>query len=204
MKKWATFNETIVFIGHGYITGSHPPSVRNPARAIQACHHVFVAHAMAVKAFRGMEIKGEIGFVNVLQPHSPLTNSAEDIAATELADAIHTHWLYDPVLKGRYPDELLAQTQALWGVPRFAPGDDELLRNNRCDFIGLNYYRRETVSAQPPKKKSAANRVSRAVLFRTQPGKRLYRMGLGNLAAGADRWHHDDQRTLRRYSRLYH
>ena len=24
------------------------------------------------------------------------------------------------------------------------------LRDYRCDFIGLNYYRRETVSAQPP------------------------------------------------------
>jgi 6-phospho-beta-glucosidase len=36
------------------------------------------------------------------------------------------------------------------GVPVFAPGDDALLRDNRCDFIGLNYYRRETVSAQPP------------------------------------------------------
>ncbi|MGZ0748730.1 GH1 family beta-glucosidase [Kluyvera sichuanensis] len=153
VKKWATFNETIVFIGHGYITGSHPPSVRNPARAIQACHHVFIAHAMAVKAFRGMQINGEIGFVNVLQPHSALTDSPEDQAATDLADAIHTHWFYDPVLKGRYPDELLAQSQALWGVPRFAPGDDELLRKNRCDFIGLNYYRRETVSATPPKEK---------------------------------------------------
>ena len=153
MKKWATFNETIVFIGHGYITGNHPPSVRNPARAIQACHHVFIAHALAVKAFRGMQINGEIGFVNVLQPHSPLTQSQEDKTASDLADAIHTHWFYDPVLKGRYPDELLAQSQALWGVPRFAPGDDELLRKNRCDFIGLNYYRRETVSAQPPAEK---------------------------------------------------
>lgn len=57
------------------------------------------------------------------------------------------------MLKGRYPDELLAQSQALWGVPRFAPGDDELLRKNRCDFIGLNYYRRETVSATPPAEK---------------------------------------------------
>lgn len=38
-------------------------------------------------------------------------------------------------------------------MPRFAPGDDELLRKNRCDFIGLNYYRRETVSAQPPAEK---------------------------------------------------
>lgn len=149
VKLWATFNETIVFIGHGYITGSHPPSVKDPARAIQACHQVFIAHAMAVKAFREMNIEGQIGFVNVLQPHTPLTDSPEDTAASELADAIHTHWLYDPVLKGTYPAELLAQTQALWGVPRFVPGDDELLRNHRCDFIGLNYYRRETVTANP-------------------------------------------------------
>ncbi|SQC87630.1 6-phospho-beta-glucosidase A [Klebsiella pneumoniae] len=150
VKLWATFNETIVFIGHGYINGLHPPAVRDPARAIQACHHVFIAHALAVKAFREMAVAGEIGFVNVLQPHTPLTDSEADIKATELADAIHTHWLYDPVLKGTYPADLLAQTQALWGVPRFAPGDDALLRENRCDFIGLNYYRRETVSAQPP------------------------------------------------------
>lgn len=34
VKLWATFNETIVFIGHGYINGCHPPAVRDPARAI--------------------------------------------------------------------------------------------------------------------------------------------------------------------------
>jgi beta-glucosidase/6-phospho-beta-glucosidase/beta-galactosidase len=44
--------------------------VRDPARAIQACHHVFIAHALAVKAFREMGVAGEIGFVNVLQPHT--------------------------------------------------------------------------------------------------------------------------------------
>ena len=140
VKLWATFNETIVFIGHGYINGLHPPAVRDPARAIQACHHVFIAHALAVKAFREMGVAGEIGFVNVLQPHTALTDSEEDKRATEMADAIHTHWLYDPVLKGGYPEELLQQTRALWGVPVFEPGDDALLRDNRCDFIGLNYY----------------------------------------------------------------
>lgn len=157
VKLWATFNETIVFIGHGYITGSHPPSLNDPARAIQACHQVFIAHALAVKAFREMKMDGQIGFVNVLQPHTPLTDSPEDIAASSLADAIHTHWLYDPVLKGCYPDALLSQTQAIWGVPRFAPGDDALLRNNRCDFIGLNYYRRETVAANPDETQTHAN-----------------------------------------------
>lgn len=147
VRLWATFNETIVFIGHGYITGSHPPSVTDPARAIQACHHVFIAHALAVKAFRQSGIAGDIGFVNVLQPHTPLTRLPEDVVAAELADAIYTHWFYDPVLKGEYPAALLDAAQQRWGVPRFAPDDDRLLRENRCDFIGLNYYRRETVVA---------------------------------------------------------
>jgi 6-phospho-beta-glucosidase len=82
-----------------------------------------------------------------------------------MADAIHTHWLYDPVLKGTYPAALLQQTQALWGV-RVCARRDALLRDNRCDFIGLNYYRRETVSAQPPEGPPAANRAWKGCLFR--------------------------------------
>lgn len=77
---------------------------------------MFIAHALAVKAFREMAVAGEIGFVNVLQPHTPLTDSEADIKATELADAIHTHWLYDPVLKGTYPADLLAQTRRCGGT----------------------------------------------------------------------------------------
>ncbi|MEQ9720958.1 glycoside hydrolase family 1 protein [Yersinia alsatica] len=147
VKLWSTFNETVCFIGFGYIVGAHPPGVQDTGRAIQACHHVFVAHAKAVAAFRASGIDGKIGFVNVLQTHTPLSDSPEDRAAFHLAEGIFTHWLYDPVLKGEYPAELLAQTQAIWGVPQFAPGDDALLRNNICDFIGLNYYKRETVAA---------------------------------------------------------
>ena len=118
VKLWATFNETIVFIGHGYINGCHPPAVRDPARAIQACHHVFIAHAMAVKQFRESGIHGEIGFVNVLQPHTPLTDSAADRQASDMADAIHTHWLYDPVLKGHYPESLFTADPVPVGGPR--------------------------------------------------------------------------------------
>ncbi|MCS5961567.1 family 1 glycosylhydrolase [Klebsiella pneumoniae subsp. pneumoniae] len=66
-------------MGTATLTASIPPAVRDPARAIQACHHVFIAHALAVKAFREMAVAGEIGFVNVLQPHTPLTDSEADI-----------------------------------------------------------------------------------------------------------------------------
>ena len=90
VKLWATFNETIVFTGLGYLTGMHPPGVKDPKRAIQACHHVFIAHARAVETFRKMGVQGQIGFVNVLQPNDPITNSAEDVKACGLAEACFT------------------------------------------------------------------------------------------------------------------
>ncbi|WP_108652744.1 GH1 family beta-glucosidase [Dongshaea marina] len=155
VSLWSTFNETVVFIGHGYITGLHPPGVNSPARALQACHHVFVAHAKAVAAFRQMQCdgnirgKGMIGFVNVLQPHTPASTMSEDQKATRIADGIYTHWLYDPVLKGEYPKELLEIAQLTLGAPEFVKGDEKLLKENICDFIGLNYYKREMVAANP-------------------------------------------------------
>ncbi|MCS5932962.1 hypothetical protein LNQ03_28955 [Klebsiella pneumoniae subsp. pneumoniae] len=47
------------------------------------------------------------------------------------------------MLKGTYPAGPAGAGPGAVGVPRFAPGDDALLRDNRCDFIGLNYYRRK-------------------------------------------------------------
>ncbi|MFP1983662.1 GH1 family beta-glucosidase [Lonsdalea quercina] len=147
VNLWSTFNETICFIGFGYITGTHPPGIRNPSRALQACHHVFIAHARAVAAFRQSGITGKIGFVNVLQTNTPLDDTPKNVAACQLADGIFTHWLYDPVLRGEYPIELLHLAQSSLGAPVFEPGDEALLRDNVCDFIGLNYYKRETVAA---------------------------------------------------------
>ena len=149
VKLWSTFNETVVFIGMGYVTGAHPPAVQDTRRGLQACHHVFVAHALAVQAFRQMKVAGQIGFVNVLQPNDPISEQPEDLAAWQLAEGVYTHWFYDPVLKGEYPAELLAMAQAHFGTPVFAPGDAELLKNNICDFIGVNYYKREMIAANP-------------------------------------------------------
>lgn len=186
VKLWSTFNETVVFIGHGYITGAHPPAVQDPARAVQACHHVFVAHAAAVAAFRQSGIPGQIGFVNVLQPHTPRSSAPEDVAACELADGIYTHWLYDPVLKGEYPADLLAKTQSLWGVPRFAPGDADLLRNNICDFIGLNFYKRETVAANPHGETQLTANHSGTRGSGHQPGKEFGFKGLFKFVRNPD------------------
>ncbi|MCS5961566.1 hypothetical protein LNP74_30475 [Klebsiella pneumoniae subsp. pneumoniae] len=58
-------------------------------------------------------------------PRSP--TARRTLQATELADAIHTHWLYDPVLKGTYPAD------ACWRRPRRCGGYLALLQaTTRC------------------------------------------------------------------------
>ena len=86
----------------------------------------------------------------MLQPHTALTDSEEDKRATEMADAIHTHWLYDPVLKAAIPQIYRSRPRRCGGFRSLNRETTRYCVTNRCDFIGLNYYRRETVSAQPP------------------------------------------------------
>ena len=156
VELWSTFNETLIFIGMGYFTGA-PPSGPGPipSAVSRPANHVFIAHAKAVRLFRHYQAQGrvptsgQIGFVNVMQPHDPITDSPEDVAACKMADDLLTHWLYDPVLKGEYPPHILNMAQLTWGVPEFAPEDEDLLKDNICDFIGVNYYKREWVAANP-------------------------------------------------------
>jgi 6-phospho-beta-glucosidase len=113
VKLWATFNETIVFIGTAILTAvirRRCAIRRAPSRpAITSLSPMRWRLKRFVKAVAGRLVRQRAAAAY------PLTDSAEDRQATDMADAIHTHWLYDPVLKGHYPESLLQQTQALWG-----------------------------------------------------------------------------------------
>ncbi len=149
VKLWSTFNEAIVFIASSYLTGVFPPEVKDPARAIQVCHNVNVAHARSVLAFREAVPNGEIGIVHVLQPHTAASSSPEDVAARDMANSIWTDWFYSPVIKGEYPSHLLEMAQTHLGVPVINDGEMELLRTAQIDFVGVNYYRREICAHNP-------------------------------------------------------
>ncbi|EJG1086791.1 glycoside hydrolase family 1 protein [Vibrio parahaemolyticus] len=150
VKLWATFNEAIVFISSGYLTGCFPPEVSDPARAIQVTHNVNVCHAKAVLAFKERFIHEdyEIGFVNVLQTHVAASDHEDDIKAKNFADSVWTHWFFDPILLGTYPEELINLSQHYFGVPVVSESDALVLKQAAPlnDFVGVNYYRRETVA----------------------------------------------------------
>lgn len=154
---WCTFNETLEFIMSGYLIANFPPEVSDPKRFLQVSHHVHIAHALAVRAFREIIPEGKIGIANVLDPMVPASERPEDQRAFQLAEACYTHWFYDPVLKGRYPKELFAHVQATYGAPVVKAEELELLQQTSIDFIGVNYYRRKIAAANPGKSNYAIN-----------------------------------------------
>ena len=107
VNYWTTFNETLEFIMSGYLVANFPPEVSDPKRFIQVTHNVHVAHALAVRAFRKILPNGKIGVANVLDPMYPASDSKEDLEAFKLAEACYTHWFYDPIILGEYPEWLL-------------------------------------------------------------------------------------------------
>lgn len=151
VKLWSTFNEAIVFISSGYLTGCFPPQVEDPARAIQVTHNINMCHANAVIAFKTKFSSPDyqIGFVNVLQTHTAASNCNADLEAKNFVDGVWTHWFYDPILKGEYPSDLLVMARTAFDSPKFESEDFAILKQAAAlnDFIGVNFYRRETVAS---------------------------------------------------------
>ncbi len=56
VKWWMTFNEPMVMVNFGYITGAWPPGLKNPDQAMLAAKNLVGAHVEAVYRIRKLEI----------------------------------------------------------------------------------------------------------------------------------------------------
>jgi beta-glucosidase len=150
VKTWYTLNEPWVVAWAGHYAGRHAPGLRDRALAVRVCHHLLLAHAAAVEAYRSTVQDGRIGIVLNLYPIIPAGDSPEDEAAARLLDGHHNRWWLDPVLKGSYPEDILAHYASLGAAPDIQSGDMERIRAARSDFLGVNYYFRKVVKAGGP------------------------------------------------------
>ena len=154
VRHWITFNETINFIMLGYRDGVHPPGLQDEKRAVEVSHIVNLAHAKAVLAYQQLVrdhriLAGQIGIAHVLLPGFPASTDAADQRACQHYEAMDFHWFYDPSLKGEYPAELWDYYQNKWQAPTLQPGDLELLKRAKSDFIGINYYQSAFLADNP-------------------------------------------------------
>lgn len=153
ITDWCIFNEPWVFTFLGYAYGVHAPARKDFPACMRATHIVNIAQGQAFRAIKAVNATFRVGTAYSMSNCEPATSSPEDKVAAERAHAIGNIWFIHPALKGEYPRAFLHQNSYdLLGVKA---GDMELCKAP-LDFLGINYYRRQFVSAAPQSEADAA------------------------------------------------
>jgi beta-glucosidase len=140
VKKWATFNEAYIIAIGGYQTGAFAPGLKDPKLAIQASHHINLSHAAAYERFKKLGISGEVGIVHCLSPVHNMDGSKAAQQKMKMVDGMWNRWFLEPSLKGSYPADVMTVLKGHGIAPVILDGDMEKIKNNRPDFLGVNYY----------------------------------------------------------------
>jgi beta-glucosidase len=177
VKLWSTLNEPWVVTDGGYLHGALAPGHRNRFEAPIATHQLLRAHGAAVQAYRS-EGRHRIGVVVNLEPKYAASPDAADSAATARADAYMNRQYLDPMLLGRYPDELAEIFGEAW--PRWAAEDMALIRQP-IDFVGVNYYTRNVTRFDPDAWPLRAAPVRQKRATYTETGWEVFAQGLTDI-----------------------
>ena len=147
VTHFMTLNEPQVFTIFGYLTGIHAPGLIDLPGYVLASHHTNLAHGRAVQALRAASPRPvKAGIVEQLFPICPMSDSDADRAAASRVDGLFNRWFLDPVLKGSYPEDMLAILSFLPSPVQ--PGDLDVIREP-IDFLGVNHYTRQFAKHDP-------------------------------------------------------
>lgn len=153
VKHWITFNEPAVFIPNFWGHNNIPEAIRN----------VLIAHAKTVEKYHENNHGGEIGITLNLMPISPNVYSSgkrlpspgsltgtkdckgEDDIAVENADKTQNRIWLDPLYHGEFPEDINKLCGFNEELLKFDKDEQQTLRDNQMDFLGVNYYTALTV-----------------------------------------------------------
>jgi beta-glucosidase len=180
VPMWATLNEPWVVTDGGYLHGALAPGHRNLFEAPIATHNLLRAHGAGVQACRA-EGNARIGIVVNLEPKYPASDSPQDIAATNRADAYMNRQYLDPVFHGRYPEALSEIFGEAW--PRFTDADLRLIQQP-IDFLGINYYTRSVTRHDESARPVCASGVRQPTHTYTETGWEVYAPALTRVLLG--------------------
>lgn len=140
VKNWTTLNEPFCSAWLGYLYGVMAPGIKDLQTAINASHHLLLGHGLATQAIRSVASDLRVGIVLNLTPAIPLNDNDE--LAAKYADGFDNRWYADPVFKGSYPQDIVE------GFGKEVPihaGDMQSI-SAPLDFLGINFYTRQTVT----------------------------------------------------------
>ncbi|RVX20726.1 Beta-glucosidase 11 [Vitis vinifera] len=164
---WTTLNEGNIFVLAGYDMGFIPPQRCSPPFGLTFCakgnsssepyiagHHLLLAHASAARLYKKKYQDKQHGFIGInifAYWFAPLTNTTEDIIATQRAKDFYLGWFLDPLVSGDYPE--IVKKNAGARIPAFTKNECKQVKGS-LDFIGINHYLVVHIKDNPEKLKT--------------------------------------------------
>ena len=148
VAAWITHNEPWVVAFPGHAEGTKAPGLRDWPTALRVAHHLLCSHGLAVERLRAHGAR-EVGITLNLAPARAAGQGQEDAEAALRFDGHLNRWFLDPVLRGRYPADLVEHYERHVGpLDAVRDGDLELIARP-IDMLGVNYYFPAHVAAAP-------------------------------------------------------
>jgi beta-glucosidase len=128
-----TFNEPMVLLLGGFISGAMPPGVADPGKAMAAMEHIAQAHFAAREELLAALGRTEIGVAQNVLAFAPYRFwHPMDHALCRVAERNYNHAFLEALCTG----------QLRLSMPGVAATSRRLSGRDGLDFVGVNYYTR--------------------------------------------------------------
>lgn len=149
IDAWTTLNEPWCSSFLSYIGGEHAPGRQEPAAGLAAAHHLLLGHGLATQQLRALDPTLSLGItinLTVADPVNP--DDPGDVDAARIIDGQFNRFFLDPIFRGSYPADVLADVAHLDFEPVVLDGDLAII-STPIDALGVNYYHGDAVSHLP-------------------------------------------------------
>lgn len=145
---YATLNEPMVVSGAGYLSknSGFPPGLNDPSLFVEVSKNLAIAHGIAYEQVKKWDKvscsaygPAYVGLVHCPQYYEAFDkNSEADIKAARFVEYIQNEWILNMVMRGDFDLNLDMIIEKEERHPDLVKG---------CDFLGVNYYKRNRVKA---------------------------------------------------------
>jgi len=137
VRHWVTINAPVLYTYRGYVAGAAPPGIRSRRKGLRACRNLIRAHVRAYHAIRDeaerMGRDAQVGLAKHLRVFDP---SRKNAVSDRLA-AVTRDYFFNELFTNCLHAGIMAFPLGFNG---YVPEMEDCF-----DFIGVNYYARETV-----------------------------------------------------------